>query len=200
MAALRARFKSQVSSTIDRANLSSSKSIVQSLLVGFVMSREGGCKGTYTGFPPLNVMDGRYWSKKGSNMMTSSPCSRNAVNTEYCPARHGGSMADHPGYTEYLLAFVSPAGDKDLRFDIEVPVELGSIELFDCLAQTRAPFGVRVVVCSYGIQSLRRRVGDPFRRRKIHVPLAEIKAICGQVGGTTSRQSPVNREKRVRLT
>lgn len=99
-----------------------------------------------------------------------------------------------------LHAFISPAGDKDLRFDIEVPVELRSIELFDCLAQTRAPFGVRVVVCSYGTQSLRRRVGDPFRRRKIHVPLTEIKAICGQVGGTISRQRPVIREQGERLT
>ena len=68
--------------------LNSSKFMVQSLLVGFAISSEGECKGTYTGFPPLKVTDGRYWSKKGSNMITSSPKSRNAVKTEYCPVRH----------------------------------------------------------------------------------------------------------------
>jgi hypothetical protein len=31
----------------------------------------------------LKVTEGRYWSKKGSNMMTSSPCSRKATKTEY---------------------------------------------------------------------------------------------------------------------
>lgn len=64
---------------------SSSKSIVQSLLVGFSSDWAGGCNGTYTGVPPLNTIDGRYWSKKGSNIMTSSPCSKNAVKTEYSP-------------------------------------------------------------------------------------------------------------------
>jgi hypothetical protein len=69
----------------DTTHRSSSKSMVQSWLVGFVWVPLGGWSGTYTGLPPLNVTDGRYWSKNGSNMMTSSPSSKNAVNTEYCP-------------------------------------------------------------------------------------------------------------------
>ena len=57
---------------------------------------------------------------------------------------------------------------------------------------------MRVVVRSYGIQGLRCGVSDPFRRRKVHIPLTEIDAIRGQVGSTTRRQSQVSREEEVK--
>src|ERR1700722_16558186 len=59
--------------------------MVQSLLVGFFEVAFEGSNGTYTGVPALKVTDGKYWSKNGSNIMTSSPSSKNAVNTAYCP-------------------------------------------------------------------------------------------------------------------
>lgn len=43
-----------------RTYRSSSKSIVQSLLVGLDISGTGGWRGTYTGTPPLKVTEGRY--------------------------------------------------------------------------------------------------------------------------------------------
>lgn len=59
---------------------SSLKSIFQSaLLTTEVAAFSGGCRGTYTGTPPLNVVLAMYWSKNGSNMMTSSPGCKNAV-------------------------------------------------------------------------------------------------------------------------
>ena len=60
MAALQGHVQDNITRNEREVDRSSSKSMVQSLLVGFGMSCEGGCKGIYTGFPPLNVTDGKY--------------------------------------------------------------------------------------------------------------------------------------------
>jgi hypothetical protein len=75
------------------------------------------------------------------------------------------------------LAFVSPACDKNLRVNVYIPVELGAIELFDCFAQTRASPGMGIVIWSHGIKSCLSSNCDPFRRREVHVALAEVQAI-----------------------
>jgi hypothetical protein len=87
--------------------------------------------------------------------------------------------------------FVGAAGDENLRVDIEVVVEGGAIVLLDRLAETDAALGVGVVVFGDTLESSVCGLSDPFRRGKIHVALAHVYAVGGEIddtGGTMSDQ------------
>ena len=57
-----------------------------------------------------------------------------------------------------------------------------------------AALGMGVVVCRHLVQGLLCRRLDPFRRRKVHVSLSQVDAVCREVRGTanSSDQSAVS--------
>lgn len=93
----------------------------------------------------MKVTEGRYWSKKGSKRMTSSPCSRKATNTEYWP---GWGRAVGEGRIGYVrgLTFVGAAGDEDFRFDVEAPAEVGVVVVLEGFSETKPALWVGIVI------------------------------------------------------
>ena len=71
--------------------------------------------------------------------MTSSPCSKKAVKTEYWPGG-GRKRVDELNGTEGT--FISPTRDENLRVDTELSTEQRIIKTFDSLPQADAAFGV----------------------------------------------------------
>jgi hypothetical protein len=83
-------------------------------------------------------------------------------------------VSNVPKRCQEILAFISPTCDNDLRINVKVSVELGAIEVLDCVAQTRTPSRMRIMIRSHNIESFFRGNRDPFGRRKVHIPLTEV--------------------------
>jgi hypothetical protein len=113
-------------------------------------------------------------------MITSSPCSRNAVKTEYCPV----SKQLHKGLTcrdQTSRTLVCSTCDDNLGLYIELSIERVLIEVFDSIPQADAPLRVRIVVGQKGFKSFVAGVCDPFGGRKVHITLSKVDTIGGQV-------------------
>ena len=82
------------------------------------------------------------------------------------------------------LTLICATGDLNLSFHIKIPVQYFVIALLDCLSEPYATLGVRVMVCDCCVESLICSVFDPLWRREVHVTLAQVDAVRGQVGRT----------------
>lgn len=115
--------------------------------------------------------------------MTSSPCSKNAVNTEYWPGRHIISNASLPE-SGSRHTFVGTTCDQDFLFDIQVSAKRFAVVGLDRLPQANTTLRVRVVVGCDSVKGFFCSSGDPRRWSEVHVALAKVYTVTGQVGST----------------
>ena len=80
--------------------------------------------------------------------------------------------------------FVSSTRNQYFRFDIKISAELMIVVVFESLPQTWTAFGMGVVVGRDGVQCLLCRLSNPLRGSEVHVPLAQIDAVRGEIGST----------------
>ena len=110
-------------------------------------------------------------------MMTSSPCSRNAVKTEYWPRKL--SIRIEQETIVEIDTFICPACNKDFRFDIKIPMKLRTVERLEGFPEADPAARVRVMIRCDRFQSVFGGSCDPSGRGKVHVTLAQIDAIGG---------------------
>lgn len=119
-------------------------------------------------------------------MMTSSPASRNAVNTEYWPEISVRS-AIHSRMNNEHRTLIGATCDQDLRLHVQIFPQLGTVEVFDRIAKADSAFGMGVVVSCDSVERFVGRGFNPLRRREIHVALPQVEAVRWQVGNAVGR-------------
>ena len=112
-------------------------------------------------------------------MITSSPCSRKAVKTEYWPEKELSKICN--GRIDLKRTLIGTTSDKDVLLYVQLTVEQRAVDILDRLPQPDATLGVRVVVRRDGVQRLLRLLCHPLRRREVHVALPEVNAVRGEV-------------------
>lgn len=83
------------------------------------------------------------------------------------------------------ITFVRAAGNQNFGLDIEVPVELRTIELLDGVAQPDATLWVGIVVGGNRTQGFCCSLLDPVWWCEVHVTLTKVDACWWKIGSTT---------------